>query len=160
MTQYRSLTAAITTFCVLGVAAHMPASAQSAEDEAALRTLKTDTWPAIYASNDADALDAFLAEDFVLIAGGSITPKAEEVDWMRKNTWEAPEDFVYEVSDVVFITPDAAIVYGRGLSTRETENGTPCRHSYWSSNTIRREGNDWRPVSSHVSDVSCEPLKP
>ncbi|WP_158586671.1 nuclear transport factor 2 family protein [Henriciella mobilis] len=137
-----------------------PGHADRAEDEAALRTLKTETWPAIYASNDAEALDAFLADDFVLIAGGSVTPKAKEVDWMRNNPWDAPEDFRYDVEGVVFIGPDAAIVYGRGLSTRATENGAPCAHSYWSSNTIRRENDRWRPVSSHVSDVTCDPLAP
>lgn len=152
-TAFRALAGAALAACIAA-----PALAGESSDEAAIRKLKTETWPTIYAQNDADALAAFLADDFVLIVGGSVTPKADEVEWMRTSSWDAPDDFVYEVVDVVFITPDAAIVYGRGLSTRTDDDGAPCRHSYWSSNTLRREGETWRPVSSQVSDAKCEPL--
>ncbi|WP_273241039.1 DUF4440 domain-containing protein [Hyphomonas atlantica corrig.] len=127
-----------------------------AQEEAVLRALKSDTWPGIYAANDADALAAFLADDFVLIGGG-VRTKADEVDWMREHSWSAPEDFRFEVDDVIFLTPDSALVYGRGLSTRETEDGTPCQHSYTSSNTLRRTADGWHAVSSHVSDATCAP---
>jgi hypothetical protein len=153
----KRLTTALSAAALSAVAA-IPALALQNKDDADLIALKTQVWPDIYASNDADRLDAFLSDDFVLIAGGSVSSKAEEVDWMRNNEWDAPEDFVYEVEDIVYITHDAAIIYGRGLSTRETENGTPCRHSYISSNTVRRTEEGWKPVSSHVSDVNCEPI--
>lgn len=155
----KRLTIAFSAAALAAIAA-IPALALQNKDDADLTTLKTEVWPEIYASNDADRLEGFLADDFVLIAGGSFSTKAEEVDWMRNNEWEAPADFVYQVEDIRYITEDAAIIYGRGLSTRETEDGAPCRHSYISSNTVRRTEAGWKPVSSHVSDVTCEPIAP
>jgi ketosteroid isomerase-like protein len=128
-------------------------------DIVALTHAKKVTWRELYDAQDADGLAAFLADDFILIAGGNFTPKAEEVDWLRNNSWAGPEDFVYAIEDIVFITDDAAIIYGRGSSTRTGEDGTPCAHTYISSNTLRREGDKWHPVSSHVSDSKCEPIK-
>ncbi|NNF68055.1 MAG: nuclear transport factor 2 family protein [Gammaproteobacteria bacterium] len=124
---------------------------------AELKTLKQVTWPGIYADKDAQALEAFLADDFVMLAGGQLTPKTDEVEWLRNaGDWSPPEDFSYQVIDILMVTPDAAIVYGKGISTRENDAEQPCRHSYFSSNTLRRVNEKWHPVFSHVSDASCE----
>lgn len=105
------------------------------------------------------ALEQFLASDFVLIAGGNVSPKIDEVAWLRNSgVWSQPDDFSYEVKDVVLIAPNAAIVYGKGSSTRTNESGQPCSHTYWSSNTLRRVDGKWHPVTSHVSDAKCDAI--
>ncbi len=48
-----------------------------------------------------------------------------------------------------------AVVYGHGDSTRETDDGQPCHHNYWSSNTFIKQDGAWKPVFSHVSGVTC-----
>ncbi len=127
-----------------------------ADDAAALRDLKIVEWRRLYDESDADGLAAFLADDFVLIGGeAGFSPKTAEVDWLRHNDWAGPDDFRYTIEDIVFLNDDAAIVYGRGTSTRTDAQGRSCRHSYLSSNTFRRERGAWRPVTSHVSDATC-----
>lgn len=129
-----------------------------AEARAELRALKTTYWPGLYANKDADGLAGFLSDDFVLIAGGTVGTKAEEVAWLRDpGDWSQAEDFAYRVIDVVLIAPGAAIVYGEGTSTSTNAAGESCRQTYLSSNTLRRVDGRWRPVSSHVSDVRCVP---
>lgn len=133
---------------------HQPASEAIAE----IRHLKVSVWPGIYAKKDAQALEEFLANDFVLIAGGNVSPKEDEVAWLNNSgDWSQADDFSYEVKDVVIIAPNAAIVYGKGSSTRTNESGERCAHTYWSSNTLRRVNGKWHPVTSHVSDAKCEP---
>jgi len=56
-------------------------------------------------------------------------------------------------------TLSVAVVYGHGDSTRETEDGQPCHHNYWSSNTFIKQEGGWRPVFSHVSGVTCTQLE-
>lgn len=134
-----------------------PSGAQ--DDRQALRTAKLETWPGLYASQDADGLDAFLADDFVMIAAdGSLSPKTAEVEWLRNNQWRGAEDFAYVIEDIVFLSRDAAIVYGYGQSTGADSNGAPCAHRYVSSNVFRRDGERWRPVLSHLSGERCETI--
>lgn len=143
----------------LGACATNSQFVDQSHDEAELRKLKKVTWRRLYDNSDADGLDKFLAEDFVLIGGeAGFVPKIDEVEWLRNNEWEGPDDFVYTIENIVFLNRDAAIIYGVGTSTRKTENGVPCKHSYISSNTLRREGSVWRPVTSHVSDSRCDPI--
>lgn len=137
-----------------------PFEFDQAKAEKELSKAKIVTWRKLYDNADADGLNKFLAEDFVLIGGESIfTTKAEEIEWLRNNKWTGPDDFVYTIKDIVFLSNDAAIVYGIGTSTRKTEDGKPCNHSYISSNTFRRENGIWRPVTSHISDVRCSPIE-
>lgn len=145
------VTAALCTLAGCG-----PTPQPTDEAIAELSVLKKEVWPDIYAAKDAEALNEFLSDDFVLIGGGQVTPKAEELVWlMNPGDWSAPEDFSYKIVDIIMITPDAAMVYGKGSSTRTNELGEPCSHSYWSSNTLRRVDGVWHPVASHVSDVQC-----
>lgn len=135
------------------------ASADRAADNDALARAKLETWPALYRARDAGGLNSFLADDFVLIGGpDKFQSKAAEVEWLRNNDWNGPEDFRYEIEDILYVSDDVAIVYGEGVSTRE-ENGVACRHTYLSSNVFRRAGETWTPVSSHVSDAQCAPIE-
>jgi len=134
-----------------------------ASDEATLSRIKLEDWPGYYKNQDADGLAAFLHPDFVFITDdGSRSTYQDEVDWVRENPWggSANDDFVYHIEDIQFTSHDTAIIYGEGTSTRTTNDGQPCAHSYWSSNTLRRVEGRWRPTFSHVSGVKCDPLNP
>jgi len=131
-----------------------------AKARAELEVLKVEIWRQIYRDNDADALDQFLADDFVLIGpSGDTQSKQDALTDMRENPWTMPGDFLYTVDDIVFHSPTSALIYGQGNSTRTDADGNTCRHTYTSSNTVRFEDGRWRPVSSHVSGASCAPIQ-
>ncbi len=130
------------------------------EDIAELTEKKVNVWPKLYAERDADGLDQFLAAGFKMLEpGGAVRTKAEEMQWLRETPPDAePSDFIFTIEEILFPTKDLAIVYGHGDSTRTTDDGQPCHHNYWSSNTFIRQGGVWKPVFSHVSGVTCEPI--
>ena len=155
-TEAKLILAILATSLLAGCADRAPSEAEVIEE---IQQLKVNDWPEIYATKDGERLDEFLANDFVLIAGGAVSPKNDEVAWLKNpGDWQQPADFSYEVEDVILIADDAAIVFGQGRSTRTNEAGLPCAHTYWSSNTLRRVNGTWKPVTSHVSDAKCEPL--
>ena len=138
--------------------------AQASDRAADIETLtekKIVIWPKLYAKRDADGLDAFLGDEFVVLnPDGSKRTKADEVKFLRETPPDNEEsDFLYTIDDIVFPTDDMAIIYGHGDSTRETEDGKPCHHNYWSSNTLVRREGEWKAVFSHVSGVTCTPIK-
>jgi len=127
-----------------------------AEARSELEILKVQRWRQLYRENDTEGLTDFLADDFIIIgADGGMTTKAEIIMDLEANPWDMPEDFLYTVTGILFPTEKSAIVYGYGESTRKREGGA-CLHIYTSSNVFRYDEGRWRPVSSHVSDASCE----
>ena len=90
---------------------------------------------------------------------GEVRTKDQELSWLRDNAWSGPDDFEFSIEDIVFLDDDTAIVYGHGDSTRKDDEGKPCAHSYRSSNTFQRVGDEWRPSFSHVSGARCAPLE-
>ena len=146
---------------IAALAAVQAPAAQGARaaDEAQLTRIKTETWPGFYRSQDADGLAAFLAEGFVNVApDGAIASRAEELAGVRASRWE-PRNFRYTIERIAWLDPDLVLIVGRGASDR-TEDGRACRHSYVSSNLLRRAPGTplgWRALSSHVSGVSCVP---
>ncbi len=132
-----------------------------AEDIADLTEKKVYVWPRIYSERDADALDVFLADSFKMLEpGGSVRTKAQEIRWLLDTPPDSEQsDFIFTIEEILFPSADLAIVYGHGDSTRETSDGRPCHHNYWSSNTFIRQDGTWKPVFSHVSGVTCEPLE-
>ncbi len=131
------------------------------EDIAVLTEKKVTVWPRLYAERDADGLAEFLADGFrVLEPSGSVRTKEDEIRWLRETPPDDhPSNFLFTIEDIVFSGDNIAIVYGHGDSTRETEDGKPCRHHYWSSNTFINQDGTWKPVFSHVSGISCTPLE-
>lgn len=127
------------------------------DDIAVLTDKKVNVWPKLYADRDADGLDEFLAAGFkVLEPAGTVRTKAEELAWLRETPPDhRPSDFVFTIEEIVFAADDIAIVYGHGDSTRETEQGEPCHHNYWSSNTFVKRDGVWKPVFSHISGITC-----
>ena len=130
------------------------------DDVAVLTEKKVIVWRKIYAERDADGLDEFLADGFKVIEpDGSIRTKAEEIAWLRETPPdEAQSDFLFTIEEIIFAADNIAIVYGHGDSTRQTEDGRPCHHNYWSSNTFIRQEGIWRPIFSHISGVTCTPI--
>jgi hypothetical protein len=131
------------------------------DDIAALTEKKVSVWPKLYAERNADGLDQFLADGFkILEPGGTVRTRAQEIQWLRETPPdEEQSDFIFTIKEVLFPSKDLAIVYGHGDSTRKTDDGRPCHHNYWSSNTFVRQDGVWKPVFSHVSGVTCEPIK-
>jgi ketosteroid isomerase-like protein len=129
------------------------------DDVAVLTEKKVDVWPRLYTERDADGLDEFLADGFkVLEPDGSVRTKVEEIAWLREAPPDqAQNDFLFTIEEIVFAADNVAIVYGHGDSTRENEDGQPCHHNYWSSNTFIRQGGTWKPIFSHISGVTCTP---
>ncbi len=144
-----------------GLAVSGLAVADRQDDVAALTEKKVTVWPKLYAARDAEGLDRFLAEGFrVLEPGGSVRTRAEEIAWLRETPPDdTPSDFIFTIREILFAAEDMAIVYGHGDSTRETEEGRPCHHNYWSSNTFIKQAGVWKPVFSHVSGISCTPIE-
>ena len=130
-------------------------------DIAELTEKKIHVWRKLYADRDADGLDEFLADSFKMLEpGGTVRTKAQEMAWLRETPPdEEPSDFLFTIEEILFPGKDLAIVYGHGDSTRRTADGRPCHHNYWSSNTFVREDGVWKPVFSHVSGVTCEPIE-
>lgn len=147
--------------CGAGVGTSVAAASDRQDDVAVLTEKKALVWPKLYAERDADGLDEFLADGFkVLEPDGSIRTKNEEIAWLRETPPdEEQSDFFFTIEEIVFAADNVAIVYGHGDSTRETEDGQPCHHNYWSSNTFIRQDSVWKPVFSHVSGVTCTQIE-
>lgn len=131
------------------------------DDVAVLTEKKVSVWPKLYAERDADGLAVFLADGFkVLEPNGAIRTKEEEIVWLRETPKDEEEsDFLFTIEEIVFAADNVSIVYGHGDSTRETEDGQPCHHNYWSSNTFIMQDGVWKPVFSHISGVTCTPIE-
>jgi len=131
------------------------------EDVAILTEKKVSVWPKLYAERDAEGLAKFLADGFkVLEPDGSVRTGDEEIAWLQETPPDEDlSDFLFTIEEIIFANEDIAIIYGHGDSTRETEDGQPCHHNYWSSNTFIRQAGIWKPVFSHISGVTCTRIK-
>ncbi|MDJ0711874.1 MAG: nuclear transport factor 2 family protein [Woeseiaceae bacterium] len=154
-----SLVAAAMLSCV-GLLAGGAIAGEHAADVAELTEKKMIVWPKLYAERDAAGLATFLADGFkVLEPDGAMRTKAEEIAWLAETPPDDKQsDFVFTIEEILFPSKDLAIVYGHGDSTREADDGKPCHHNYWSSNTFIRQGGVWKPVFSHVSGITCKPI--
>jgi len=130
--------------------------ADRAADIAALTEAKLMDWPRYYRENDADGLDAFLADGFVAFdSDGTVETKAQAVDWVRNNKWQnADNRFRYDIAEISFHSDDVANVYGVGSFDGTGPSGR-CRMRYTSSNIFVRQSGRWRPAFSHTSDAVC-----
>lgn len=126
-------------------------------DRQVLRTLKTDTWPRAYRTQDVALLESILAEEFVLIdANGGITDRQTELATLPDYRW-THDRFDYRIDHLEILDNQTAIVAGTG-EAHGTRDGTPYCLTYRSSNVLVWRGNTWRAVLSHVSgvDTDCE----
>lgn len=129
-------------------------------DIAALRDAKLRAWPGFYRANDADGLQAFLADGFVVLSDdGSTETKPEVVAWVRANKWtNAQGNFRYDIKDISFYGADTANVYGVGSFDGKAPGGEACRMRYTSANIFIRDGGRWKPKFSHTSKAACTAL--
>lgn len=144
-----------------GLAAAEGANHDRRHDIAILTEKKVTVWPRLYAERDADGLSEFLADGFQLLQpDGSTRTGAQEIQWLLETPPDDEvSDFLFTIQEIVFAADNIAIVYGHGDSTRTTDDGLPCHHNYWSSNTFILQDGVWKPIFSHVSGITCEPLK-
>lgn len=122
-----------------------------------LQPTRMDVMRSFVRLTGADGLDEFLADGFkVLEPDGSVRTKKEEITWLRETPPdEEPSDFIFTIKEILLATDSIAVVYGRGDSTRESEDGQPCHHNYSSSNTFTKQDGAWKPVFSHISGITC-----
>ena len=155
------LAALAVLLCIPGIGAASEPEGDRREDISILTEKKVVVWPRLYAERDADGLADFLAEGFrVLEPGGSVRTRQDEVQWLRETPPdEELSDFLFTIEEIVFAAENIAIVYGHGDSTRRTEDGQPCHHNYWSSNTFILQDGEWKPIFSHVSGITCTSLE-
>ncbi|WDI31468.1 DUF4440 domain-containing protein [Hyphococcus flavus] len=151
-----AFTAFALSVCANAGAETMP---DRAADETALTTIKLETWPGFYRTQNVEGLGAFLDPAFVIIGpDGELTTKTQALDGVRAAPW-TPSNFRYEIGSFVWLNDDLVIVVGKGNSDREDAAGRPCAHSYTSSNLLERASDapeGWRALSSHVSNVQCK----
>ncbi len=134
-----------------------PRSPAWSNDEQVLRTLKTDTWPRAYRTQDVALLDSILAEEFVLIdAIGGITDRHTELATLPDYRW-THDRFDYRIDHLEILDNHTAVVAGTG-EAHGTRDDTPYCLTYRSSNVLVRRNDNWRAVLSHVSgvDTDCE----
>ncbi|HEU4781410.1 MAG TPA: nuclear transport factor 2 family protein [Steroidobacteraceae bacterium] len=134
----------------------LSAEPHRAADIEAVTRAKVETWRQLYRQQDAEGLRRFLSDDFIVIdADGNVSKKDAEVEWLAKNKWDGPADFLYVIDRITFPAADVAIVVGHGSSTRAQEGKEPCIDTYRSSNVFRRVAGAWRPTLSHISGARC-----
>ena len=98
---------------------------------------------------DADAVAAFIADDFIATNGqGRLTTRAQYLDNMRAN----PAPIQMHHNDVmVRVWGNAAVITGRADNTRPDGSlGTPSRFTH----VYIKQGGRWKMVAMHTSSIT------
>lgn len=136
-----------------------PTSAATCPDETALRSLKTEHWPSLYRQGDVEGLRALLHDEFrVVDAGGNVSTKADELDWLARNTYVARE-FRYDITSIQCEGP-LAVIIGTGSMLDDADPAGKQRSSYVSSNVLIKDQGRWRAILSHVSGIKSPASPP
>lgn len=123
--------------------------ASFADDETALRHLKTVLWPKAYVTQDVELLDSLLHDSFELInAEGVRSSKKGELEYIRNNEWN-PGQFEFRIDRLDIYRNSIAVVSGTGIADKYT---------YKSSNVLITEDGQWRAIASHVSGVKSRTI--
>lgn len=127
--------------------------------EAVLRDIKLKTWPSFYRNQDVKGLAEFLHEDFHVVgADGSVSPRNDELAWVKKSSWN-PTGFLYTVNSIVCPAPGVALIVGEGrFKARSKDKAAWIEHRYVSSNVLVAVDGRWRAVSSHISGEQSKEL--
>lgn len=130
-----------------------------ADDESALRHLKTVLWPRSYREQDTALLDRILDDRFQMLdAEGARSTKREELEYIRHNK-PSYRSFRFDIERLEVFEGRFAVVDGKGT----IEGGTaekPTVTTYRSSNYFIKNGGMWRAIASHVSGVVEQAAKP
>ena len=142
---------------ILTLLALLPASTviatEARDDEAELRRIKTEEWPRLYREQDVAGLDRLLAAEFQMLdAEGTVSTKAEELNWVRDNR-PGYERFRFEIDRLDVFENGTAIVSGRGIVDGRDAEGAATTTTYASSNVLIKRDGRWQAIASHVSGV-------
>jgi ketosteroid isomerase-like protein len=121
-------------------------------DTARLEVLNAiDAWDRAMVTNDADAIGAYMAEDWTIVGpDGSVTDKRRFLDQVRSG---ALTHDVMESHDMdLRMYGDAAVVVARGLSGGAYE-GNPFHLVERVSSVFIRADGRWRCVLTHLSKL-------
>ena len=146
----------LTLIGIVGVSALLAAEpARDQEtDKARLRELKEVLWPRAYREQDPVLLAQILADEFESIdAGGSVSTKAEELDYVRKNK-PSYDSFRFVIRRLQIFENRTAVVSGTGfIETKARDGKKASRMEYQSSNVFIERDGRWQAISSHVSGI-------
>jgi ketosteroid isomerase-like protein len=108
-----------------------------------------ERWAEAIVSNDAEAIEAFMADDWAIVGENGVTNKPEFLSWISSG------DLTHETMQMVGeprikIYGDTAI-----LNARVTNNGhyknQPFAADEWTTDVFRKSESGWLCVLSHIS---------
>ena len=126
------------------------AQSNRAEDEKALRYLKTVEWPKAYREQDTALLDRILADEFKMIGSdGETSDKKAELEYIKKHK-PGYTSFNFEIKRLEIFENNTAIVSGTGTIKGRDKEGE-YEMTYQSSNVLIKRNGLWKAISSHTS---------
>lgn len=109
-------------------------------------------WDEAMVANDADAIGAFMADDWIIIGtDGSIGGKARFLDLVRSG--QLTHDVMTTEEPLVRVYGDTAVLVARGVSGG-TFDGMPFREEERASNVFVKTDGRWRCVLTHLSKLA------
>ena len=126
----------------------------SENDQKRLRELKEVLWPKAYREQDPALLAQILADEFESIdAEGSVSTKAEELDYVSKNK-PSYDSFRFVIRRLQIFENRTAVVSGTGyIETKAKDGKKASKTEYQSSNVFLERDGRWQAISSHVSGI-------
>lgn len=122
------------------------------QDKKTLRYLKEVEWPKAYREQDTLLLDRILADEFQVIeASGEVSNKKLEIAYIKKNK-PTYDSFQYIIQRLEVFKNGVAVISGMGKVKGKNEKGE-YETTYLSSNHLIKQKNQWKAISSHVSNV-------
>ena len=118
--------------------------------EARIRAI-SDDWDGALVSNDADAVAAFMADDWVFVGPDGVTEKRDLIDWIA--TGRLAHHSMRITGPVrIAVYDDVAVMTARKASTGAWE-GTPYAADEWITDVYVRAGDAWPCVLSQKAPV-------
>jgi ketosteroid isomerase-like protein len=130
------------------------ARATSATGHDQLLTLE-DAWAGALVSNDAERIAGFMADDWVLVSEGGVTPKEHFPSVVRSG--ELTHSAMTRVSEArIRLYGDAAVFTARVTNTAH-HLGRPFDADEWTTDVFVRRNEDWVCVLSQITSAARAP---
>ena len=111
----------------------------------------SDDWDAALVSNDADAVAAFMADDWVYVGPDGVTEKSDLIHWIAIGRL-AHHSMRVTGPVRIAVYGDVAVMTARKASTGAWE-GTPYTADEWITDVYVRAGDAWPCVLSQKAPV-------
>lgn len=112
----------------------------------------TEKWAKALVSNDADAIGAFMSDDWVIVGQNGITKKRDFLPSVESG--ELTHETMELIGEArIKIYGDTAILTGR-VTNNGHFNGQPFSADEWTTDVFVRRGGNWLCVHSHITPTS------